>query len=180
MPISNVMSSVLDQFKVITTFIFDVDGVLTDGLVYVFNNGEQVRGMSIRDGYALQLALKKKYRVMVVSGGDSEAVVRRLEKLGITDVHINVKDKKSLVSAYMQKNRLGREEVLYMGDDIPDIEAMKEVGLACAPADAATELIRLATYISTQPGGRGCVREVIEKVLKLNDHWDTDTDIPAR
>ena len=172
--------SLLDRFKSITTFVLDVDGVLTDGTVYVFENGEQVRRMSIRDGFALQLAVKKGYRVLVISGGNSPAVVLRLKKLGITDIFMNVLDKRSAIVQYMNDHHLVREKVLFMGDDIPDYIAMKQAGLACAPSDAAQEIKSVAAYITEARGGKGCVREVIEKVLKLNGHWELETEVPSR
>ena len=172
--------SLLDRFKKITTFIFDVDGVLTDGSIYVFDSGEQVRKMSIKDGFALQLAVKKGYRLLIVSGSNSPAIIARLKRLGITDIFMSVTDKRTLISQYMNDHRLKKEEVLYMGDDIPDYIAMRIVGLPCAPADAAPEIANAATYVSASAGGLGCVREVIEKVLKLNNHWELDTDIPSR
>ena len=172
--------TLIDQFKQITTFILDVDGVLTDGSVYVFDDGQQVRGMSTRDGFALQLAVKKGYRIIVISGGISNAVTKRLNKLGITEVHMDVQDKKSLLIQYMTDHSLSRQELLYMGDDIPDYMPMMEVGLPCAPADAAPEIKTIAHYIASADGGRGCVREVIEKVLKLKGHWELDTYIPNK
>lgn len=172
--------NLIDKFKLVTTFILDVDGVLTDGTVYVFDSGEQVRRMSIRDGFALQLAIKKGYRLLVISGGHSPAVETRLKKLGITDIFMKVLDKKNMILQYMQDHGLGKEEVLYMGDDIPDYIAMKVVGMPVAPADAAHEIRRAAAYISSAKGGKGCVREVIEKVLRLNGHWELETDIASR
>lgn len=166
--------SILDQFKRITTFVFDMDGVLTDGTVYVLDGG-QYRRMNIKDGYALQLAIKKRYRVVVISGGNSDPAVDRLQKLGLVDIFMGVKDKKACLLAYMQQHGLVAEEVLMMGDDIPDFEVMKLAGVACAPADAVMEIREAAHYISLYPGGMGCVRDVIEKVLKLNDHWDLYT-----
>lgn|SRR6476661_659915 len=172
--------NLIDKFKVVTTFILDVDGVLTDGTVYVFDSGEQVRRMSIKDGFALQLAVKKGYRMLIISGGNSPAVITRLKKLGITDIFMNVLDKKAIIVQYMQDHGLNKEQVLYMGDDIPDYVAMKTVGMPVAPADAAHEIRKAALYISTAEGGKGCVREVIEKVLRLNGHWELETDIASR
>ena len=170
----------LERFKKISTFIFDVDGVLTDGTVLVLENGVQARRMHIRDGLALQMAIKKQYRVLVVSGANSPQVTGRLEKLGVRDVHMSVGDKKSLVSQYMKQHSLNPDEVLYMGDDLPDIPAMTVVGLTACPADAATEIRESVHYISPLGGGLGCVRDVIEKVLKLNDHWKYEATIASR
>ncbi len=172
--------NILDQFKQITTFVFDVDGVLTDGTLFVFDDGQFVRRMNIKDGFALQLAIKKGYRVAVISGGTSDAVTQRLSRLGIQDVFMQVTDKKSKLAAYVQQHKLKWNEVLFMGDDIPDYEVMQQVGLPCAPADAVMEIKQIAKYISLQPGGQGCAREVIEKVLKLNDHWELHTDVASK
>ena len=168
------------RFQHITTFVFDVDGVLTNGMVYVFDDGQQVRRMSIKDGYALQLAVKKGYRVLVISGGNSPAVVSRLHKLGIRDVHMGVMDKRAVLEQYMNDQQLSKDELLFMGDDIPDYGVMQMVGLPCAPGDAAPEIRKVAVYISRLDGGMGCVREVIEKVMKLNGHWELDTQVPSR
>jgi len=172
--------NILDQFKQITTFVFDVDGVLTDGTLFVFDDGQFVRRMNIKDGFALQLAVKKGYRVAIISGGTSDAVTQRLNKLGIQDVFMQVTDKKAKLTAYAQQYNLKWHEVLFMGDDIPDYEVMKQVGVPCAPADAAMEIRQIAKYIAQLPGGQGCVREVIEKVLKLNNNWELHTDVASK
>ena len=170
----------LELFSRITTFVFDVDGVLTDGTLFVFDNGEQVRRMNIKDGYALQLAVKKGYRVAVFSGSVSEAVIKRLNRLGISDVFMNVKDKRLAIQDYLQKHGIGWQEILFMGDDIPDYSVMREAALPCAPCDAVPEIRQIAKYISSYPGGKGCVRDVIEKVLKLKDDWELDVTIPSK
>lgn len=172
--------TLLDQFKRIRTFVFDVDGVLTDGTLFVFDDGQFVRRMHIKDGFALQLAVKKGYRVVIISGGVSDAVTNRLNKLGIQDVFMGVSNKKKKLVEYVQQHNLVWDEVLFMGDDIPDYEVMLQVGMACAPADAATDIKQIAKFISQVPGGQGCVRDVIEKVLKLNDHWELYTEVRSR
>ena len=169
-----------DLFKKITTFIFDIDGVLTDGSVLVLENGLQARRMSIKDGFALQLAVKTGYRVLAVSGSTPSPVIDRLNKLGIKEVHMSVLDKKSFVDSYLQKNTLKKEEVLYMGDDMPDLPVMSAVGLSSCPADAVSEVLQAAKYISPLNGGYGCARDVIEKVLRANDHWHYRDDVASR
>lgn len=172
--------NVLEFFKPITTFIFDVDGVLTDGTVLVLDGGLQARRMNIKDGFALQMALKKGYRVKIISGGNSPEVLDRLEKLGVKDVNMSVLDKKGFLEEYISSKQLKKEHVLYMGDDLPDIPAMKAVGLACCPADAVQEVRETVQYISPLKGGDACVRDVIEKVLKLNDHWNYSEHVASR
>lgn len=170
----------MDLFKTITTFIFDVDGVLTDGAVLVLENGVQARRMSIKDGYALQLAVKKGYRLLVISGAAASPVVDRLNKLGITDIYMEVADKKGFIEKYMATNNLITNQVLFMGDDMPDRPAMSVVGLPVCPADAAPEIREVSKYISPFHGGYGCVRDVIETVLKLKDDWQHTEDIASR
>lgn len=170
----------LQHFKPITTFVFDVDGVLTDGSVLLLDDGQMARQMNIKDGYALQLAIKQGYRVVVISGGDSPAVKTRLEKLGVKDIFTQINDKKDKLLQYAMQYGLKWEELLFMGDDIPDLKAMQLAGLACCPADAVPEIKQISTYISPFDGGRGCARDVIEKVLKLNDHWDMETGIASK
>ena len=172
--------TVLERFQKIKLFVFDVDGVLTDGSLYVFNDGEQARKMNIKDGFALQLAVKKGYGMLVISGAYSEAVQKRLEKLGITDVLMKVTDKRETLLRYLEEKKISAEHVLFMGDDIPDYSVMKIAGLACAPANATPEIRSIAHFISTSNGGEGCVREVIEKVLKINGHWELETDVRSR
>lgn len=169
-----------EQFKRITTFIFDIDGVLTDGTVLVLENGLQARTMSIKDGFALQLAVKTGYRVVCVSGSSPSPVIDRLNKLGVQEVHMPVPDKKSFVISYIKENNLKESDILYMGDDIPDLPVMAVVGVAACPADAASEITAAAHYISSWNGGKGCVRDVIQKVLSVNNHWHFRADVSSR
>ena len=172
--------NILELFQPIRAFVLDMDGVLTDGGVWVMEDGQQVRRMHTRDGYALQLAVRQGYHVVIISGGNSAAARLRLTKLGITEVHMSIDDKLAVLRQYMELHKLPPEAVLYMGDDIPDFRPMEAVGLPCCPADAATEILRVSKYISPVKGGEGCVRDVIEKVLKLNDHWVIDAAPASR
>ena len=172
--------NVLAEFKKITTFIFDVDGVLTDSTVLLIENGLQARRMNIKDGLALQMAIKNGFRVMAISGSSSEPVTQRLKKLGIGDVHMAVPDKRKFVEDHRAKNNLQWEEMLYMADDLPDLALMKMVGLPCCPADAVPEILELSKYISPVNGGLGCVRDVIEKVLRVQGKWVFHEDIVSK
>lgn len=164
--------NLLEQFKKIKTFVFDLDGVLTDGSLMILPGNEFVRTMNIKDGYAIQLAVKKGYHVIVISGSVSKPCAERLEYLGVKNVYMKVKDKEDVLAQYLLAHQLQWEETLFMGDDLPDLEVMKQVGLAACPADAVAEIKAISKFISAIPGGKGCAREVIEKVLKLNDHWN--------
>ena len=168
--------NILAAFKPIKLFVLDVDGVLTDGTLLVLNDGQMARRMNIKDGYALQLAIKKGYFILIISGGNSDAVKLRLGKLGITDLFMNVLNKKDLMLQYVVGKNLAWTQVLYMGDDIPDLACMKMVGLACCPSDAVHEIRAVSQYVSPISGGNGCVRDVIEKVMKLNGDWNEDED----
>ena len=170
----------LATLKKITCFVFDVDGVLTNGEVIVMPNGVLVRKMNIKDGYALQLAIKKGYQVWVISGGNSSEVEERLHNLGVKEVHMRVKDKRALLQELSILHSIPLDHMLFMGDDMPDYEAMSIVGLAACPKDAAVDIKSIASYIALAGGGAGCAREVIEKVLKLNDHWDLEDHIRAQ
>lgn len=172
--------NVLAYFHQVTTFVFDIDGVLTDGTVLLLENGLQARQMHVKDGLALQMALKNGYRVVIISGGYSEPVIGRFQKLGVTEVFLDVKDKKAFLENYLQANGLSWNEVLFMGDDLPDVAVLQAVGVATCPSDAVMEVKKVAKYISPLRGGFGCVRDVIEKVLKLNDHWRFDTGVTSR
>jgi 3-deoxy-D-manno-octulosonate 8-phosphate phosphatase (KDO 8-P phosphatase) len=169
----------LSAFKTIRNFVFDMDGVLTDGTLLILENGLMARRMSIKDGYALQLAVKKGYKVIIISGGNSPEVITRLNKLGITEVFMGVENKKKLLEEYLSGNDLDAAETLCMGDDIPDLSVLQMVGLPACPADAVLEIKAVCQYISPFAGGAGCVRDVIEKVLKLNHHWDTGSGLSS-
>jgi 3-deoxy-D-manno-octulosonate 8-phosphate phosphatase (KDO 8-P phosphatase) len=170
----------LAAFKKIKCFVFDVDGVLTNGNVTVMPNGVLIRTMSIKDGYALQLAIKKGYKVWVISGGNSEEVKTRLQNLGVSEVFMKVTDKKQLLSELMLLNELAKEDVLFMGDDMPDFEALQLAGIAACPSDAVIDIKEICSYKAISKGGAGCAREVIEKTLKLNNHWDLVDQIRAQ
>lgn len=172
--------NVLKLFKKITTLVFDVDGVLTDGFLFVLPDGVMARRMNIKDGYALQLAAKKGYNVVIISGGKSAEVMERLTKLGISAVFMGVENKLETLQRYIAERSIIMEEVLFMGDDIPDLKVMQQVGLPCCPADAVTEIQSVSRYISPIKGGFGCGRDVIEKVLKVRGNWDEDTNIRAK
>jgi 3-deoxy-D-manno-octulosonate 8-phosphate phosphatase (KDO 8-P phosphatase) len=170
----------LQQLTKITTFVFDVDGVLTDGTLFLFPGGEMVRRMNIKDGYALQLAAKKGYHVVIISGGYSELVRERLERLGVHEVHMRVHNKKEVLQSYIANHQIDAQQVLYMGDDIPDVDVMQYAGLACCPADACAEVKAISHYISPFAGGSGCARDVIEKVMKLQDNWRHEEEVASR
>ncbi|WP_348822284.1 KdsC family phosphatase [Flavobacterium aestuarii] len=160
----------------ITTFIFDVDGVLTDGSVFVTNEGEMLRTMNIRDGYALKAAVESGYNVCIISGGSNEGVRVRLRNLGITDIHLGTPDKVKTFKEYTDINKINPGQVLYMGDDIPDYHVMQLVGLPTCPQDSAPEIKTISTYISHIKGGKGAVRDVIEQVMKVQGKWSTHFD----
>ncbi|MFZ4401186.1 MAG: KdsC family phosphatase [Bacteroidales bacterium] len=165
------MSNYKEKLQTITTFIFDYDGVMTDGKVLVVNENEQLRTANVKDGYALQYAVKKGYRIVVISGGQSQSITLRMQSLGISDVFLGVKNKIETYNNFLFENNLNKSEVLYMGDDIPDYEIMTNVGVATCPSDAAIEIKYISDYISDAKGGEGCVRDIIEQVLRLHDKW---------
>lgn len=155
----------------IKAFVFDFDGVMTDGAVWVYADKETVRAGNIKDGYAIQYAVKKGYLVAVISGATSLSINNRMESLGVTDIYTGAGNKITVFKQFLDKNKLLPDEVLYMGDDIPDYEVMRQVGVATCPADAAIEIKEIADYISHLRGGEGCVRDVIEQVLRLHNNW---------
>jgi 3-deoxy-D-manno-octulosonate 8-phosphate phosphatase (KDO 8-P phosphatase) len=156
----------------ITTFIFDVDGVLTDGTVHVSPTGEMLREMHIRDGFAMKAALESGYSICIISGGNNEGVRIRLRNLGITDIYLATADKVETFKEYTELYNIKPENVLYMGDDIPDFHVMKLVGLPTCPQDAAPEIKAISNYISHINGGKGAVRDVIEQVMKVQEKWN--------
>lgn len=160
----------------ISTFIFDVDGVLTDGSVTIFPDGELIRKMNVRDGYALKTAVDMGYHVCIISGGTNQAVKSRLQGLGVTDIYLGANNKIEQLDEYLDIYNINADNVLYMGDDIPDFPVMQLVGLPACPKDAAPEIQHISKYISQKKGGKGCVRDVIEQVLKVQDKWNTQYD----
>ena len=160
----------------INTFIFDVDGVLTNGIITITTTGELIRNMSIKDGYALKTAVEAGYNVCIISGGSNEGVRTRLEGLGITDIYLGTHTKTIQLNEYLETKNINLENVLYMGDDIPDFPVMKQVGLPCCPKDAVPEIQDISLYISQKKGGNGCVRDVIEQVLKVQGKWQLQFD----
>ena len=162
------------DLKKIKALIFDIDGVLSAETIGMDHEGTPMRTVNIKDGYALQLAVKQGLHVAIITGGRVEAVRHRYEGLGITDVFLGCSVKLTVYEQLMQKYGLADEEVLYMGDDIPDYEVMCRCGCPCAPVDAAPEIIGISLYVSPRKGGYGCGRDVVEQVLKAQDKWMAD------
>ena len=158
----------------ITTFIFDVDGVLTDGSVILESSGEMVRTMHTKDGYALQHAVKKGYHIVIISGGSSVMVKKRLESLGIEHIYLGKDHKLPVLNEHLQKHNISINQVLYMGDDIPDLPCLKEVGVSSCPNDSSVEVREVCDYISHINGGKGCVRDVLEQTMRIQNKWMDD------
>lgn len=159
----------------IRAFVFDIDGVLTDGSLILIGS-DQIRTMNIKDGYALGEAVRNGYQLFILSAGSpSEGVRLRLEKLGIKEIHLGVKDKKSLLTDLMKSHGLHQAEVAYMGDDLPDYEVMDVAGLRCCPADAVAQIKAKCHFISSYPGGKGCVRDLLEQAMRLQGKWPYST-----
>lgn len=163
-----------EYLKNITTFVFDVDGVFTDGNVLITSEGELLRKMSVKDGYALKTAIQKGYNVCIISGGTNEGVSLRLKGLGVTDIYLGASMKEEPLKEYLSNNRIDPKNVLYMGDDLPDIPAMKLAAIATCPQDAVQEVKEVCDYISHRHSGDECVRDVIEQVLKVRGDWYTN------
>jgi 3-deoxy-D-manno-octulosonate 8-phosphate phosphatase (KDO 8-P phosphatase) len=155
----------------ITTFIFDVDGVLTNGDIQISEKGELLRTMNVKDGFGLKTAIRKGFNVCIISAGTNNGVKTRLEGLGVQTVYLNAQNKIEIYKEYLKSEALKANEIVYVGDDIMDIEVMKLVGLACCPQDAVPEVKAISHYISHKNGGKGCVREIIEQVLKVQNKW---------
>ncbi|MDD6210711.1 MAG: HAD-IIIA family hydrolase [Bacteroidales bacterium] len=168
------MSSIPYDLKRIKAFIFDVDGVLSKNVIGMSETGEPLRTVNIKDGYALQLAIKKGYIVAIITGAYTDAVRMRFERLGIQHIYMKSAIKTIDYEDFMQKMHLKDEEVVYVGDDIPDYEVMQRAGLPIAPADAAPEIKSVAKYISPIKGGEGVAREIIEQVMKIHGNWFMD------
>jgi 3-deoxy-D-manno-octulosonate 8-phosphate phosphatase (KDO 8-P phosphatase) len=169
------MSEFKKKLNHIKGFVFDVDGVFTDGKIFILPDGKQMRNMNVKDGYAVHFATKKGYPIGIITGGKCESIRVRFEELGLTDIYIASKDKRADFATFLAKHNITANDVLYMGDDLPDLLVMKTAGLATCPHDAAKEIIEISHYVSDKRSGDGCVRDVIEQTLKLQGKW-ADTD----
>lgn len=159
-------------------FVFDVDGVFTDGKILFTGEGMQIRNMNVKDGYAVHFAVKKKFPIAIITGGTCNSIRIRFTTLGVEDLYISSHDKLADFNHFIKKHGLSPEEILYMGDDLPDYPVMKLVGLPTCPADAAVEIKEISQYISDKKGGEGCVRDIIEQTLRAQNKWmDTDAFI---
>lgn len=156
----------------ITTFVFDVDGVFTDGTVLITTDGELLRKMSVKDGFALKTAISKGYNVCIITGGTNQGVKERLKGLGVTDFYMGAHFKQEALEEYLDIHGIDSASVVYMGDDLPDIPPMKMVALATSPQNAVPEVKAISDYVSHKNGGEGCVRDIIEQVLKVRGDWN--------
>jgi 3-deoxy-D-manno-octulosonate 8-phosphate phosphatase (KDO 8-P phosphatase) len=169
------MANFKEDLVRVKAFVFDIDGVLSQQTITLNSFGLPNRTVNLRDGYALQLAVKKGYHIGIISGSSSKEYQKRLRRLGINDIYLNSRSKLSHFNTFLNKHDLNKSDVLFMGDDIPDFEVMKEAGIPVCPSDADSEIKQLASYISDKKGGAGCVRDVIEQVLRLHNSWmDSD------
>lgn len=169
------MANFKEDLLNVKAFVFDIDGVLSLQTIGLNAFGVPNRTINLRDGYALQLAVKKGYPVGVISGSKSKEYQKRLKLLGVGDIYLNSRSKLEHFNTFLKKHNLNKAEVLFMGDDIPDFKVMKEAGIPVCPADADSEIRQISSYVSDKRGGEGCVRDVIEQVLRLNNKWmDTD------
>lgn len=155
----------------IKAFVFDFDGVMTDGSIWIYADKETVRAGNVKDGYAIQYAAKKGYIIALISGAISQSIYNRMESLGVNEIHMGCANKLDTFNQFLKKYNLSQNQVLTMGDDIPDFHMLQASGVATCPADAATEIKEIADYISLYPGGKGCVRDIIEQVLRLQGNW---------
>jgi 3-deoxy-D-manno-octulosonate 8-phosphate phosphatase (KDO 8-P phosphatase) len=158
----------------VRTLVFDVDGVMTQGNVLLSPDGDMLRIMNVKDGYAIQLAMRKGYRIVIITGGNSQSVHLRFSGLGVKDIFLGVGNKLQVFEQFIKENEIDPKDILYMGDDIPDYKPMKLVGVPACPSDAAEEIKAISKYISAQKGGEGCVRDVIEQVMKVHGTWFND------
>ena len=167
------------KLKEIKAVILDVDGVLTDGNVILLPDGSMTRTMNTRDGYAMQLAIKKGIQICIITGGKDESVKSRLNYLGLTDVYLGSHNKIEDFEDFKFKYGLDETQIMYMGDDIPDLEVMQRVGLPCCPRNAAPEIQKISDYISQIDGGKGCVRDILEQLLKVQGKWNEDLGVTS-
>tara|TARA_Y100001968_G_scaffold314090_1_gene339037 strand:- start:156 stop:686 length:531 start_codon:yes stop_codon:yes gene_type:complete len=173
----NMLSNYKQKLKNIKAFVLDVDGVLTNGELYIHPDGTLMRKMNAKDGYILKLAITLGYKIAIITGGREKEIKKRLKKLGVHEVFLNCHDKLPVLIEFMRTYQFSQEEILYMGDDIPDIESLKHVGFSCCPNNAAHDVKLICDYISHKNGGEGCVREIIEQTLKASNKWNLNGKI---
>ncbi len=170
------MGNFKEDLRKVKAFIFDVDGVFSTSKIILHPSGDMMRTMNIKDGFACFFLIKKGFPVGIITGGNSESVRMRFQKLGVKDIYMNSTNKMKDFDDFTGKYDLKPENVLYMGDDLPDYEVMRKTGIPTCPADAVEEIKSISRYISDKNGGEGCVRDVIEQVLRLNGYWmDSET-----
>jgi 3-deoxy-D-manno-octulosonate 8-phosphate phosphatase (KDO 8-P phosphatase) len=165
------MSNFKEDLVRVKAFVFDIDGVLSLQTIILNTFGVPNRTVNLRDGYAIQLAVKKGYHIAVISGGHSKEYRKRLQLLGVKDIYLKSRNKTDSFNIFLKKYNLNKSDVLYMGDDIPDFKVMKESGIPVCPSDADSEIKQISAYISDKKGGEGCVRDIIEQVLRLHNNW---------
>lgn len=165
------MSLILEKLKAIKAFVFDVDGVMTDGSVIATEDGHFLRNFNIKDGYAIQHAVKMGFPIAIISGGKSNGVQKRFEQLGVKDIYLGQKHKEDAFNEFLKNYELSASDILYMGDDLPDYELLKLVGVSTCPNDACIDVKSICSYISPIAGGKGCVRDILEKTLKVQEKW---------
>lgn len=162
------------NLKAVKAIVFDVDGVLSCATIAMDSEGDPIRTINIKDGYAIQLAVKMGIKLVIMTGGHNENIRRRYQYLGVEDVFLKCSQKTETWHKYLAENHLQPEEVVYMGDDIPDLQVMKLAGCPCCPKDAASEIKAVAKYVSDYTGGNGCARDIIEQVLRAKGLWLSD------
>jgi 3-deoxy-D-manno-octulosonate 8-phosphate phosphatase (KDO 8-P phosphatase) len=165
------MANFKEDLVRVKAFVFDIDGVLSLQTIILNTFGVPNRTVNLRDGYAIQLAVKKGYHIAVISGGHSKEYRKRLQLLGVKDIYLKSRNKTDSFNIFLKKYNLNKSDVLYMGDDIPDFKVMKESGIPVCPSDADSEIKQISAYISDKKGGEGCVRDIIEQVLRLHNNW---------
>ena len=158
--------------KNVSAFVFDVDGVMTNGQIMITTEGEMYREMNTRDGIAIKCALERDYKIGIISGGTNEGVRKRLETLGVDKVYLGIHEKDIAFDDFLKTYNIDPEEVLCMGDDVPDLSVLKKVGVATCPQDAVSDVKKIVDYVSHKKGGDGCVREIIEQVMRVQNKWD--------
>ncbi len=170
------MANFKEDLARVKAFIFDIDGVLSLQTIVLNSLGVPNRTVNLRDGYALQLAVKKGYYIGIISGSNSKEYQKRLRMLGVNDIYLKSRSKLDNFNTFLKKHNLDKSDVLFMGDDIPDFVVMKEAGIPVCPSDADSEIKQISSYVSDKKGGEGCVRDVIEQVLRLHNNWmDSDS-----